>query len=123
MFTTARTGTSGKVRCVTGGVIAAQLRAKATGVALPRPVASTSKAATTFLVGGSASGVHVPEHLRVLNRLSGSPSKPKRTTVDDLADKITATNFVLAGGPLEKYTNGGKGKPHKKILRMLPCAP
>lgn len=120
--------------------------------------------------GSSSAGGNIPEHLQVLKRLSAATSpnnaqngqRPRvRTTVDDLAEKISATNFVLAGmllrlqsgrarsgaafkaaaklpthslphvplllhasgGPLEKYTNGGKGKPHKKFFRMLPYVP
>eukprot|EP00802_Teleaulax_amphioxeia_P009429 Tamp_09445.p1 GENE.Tamp_09445~~Tamp_09445.p1 ORF type:complete len:613 (-),score=108.15 Tamp_09445:336-1919(-) len=80
---------------------------------------------------GAGGGAHIPQHLQVLQRLSAASTSPNRsppgqqrprvrTTVDDLAEKISATNFVLAGGPLEKYTNGGKGKPHKKFFRMLP---
>ena len=42
------------------------------------------------------------------------------------AEVLSDARFLsscCAGGPLEKYTNGGKGKPHKKFFRMLPYAP
>ena len=35
---------------------------------------------------------------------------------------VVAGFSAYPGGPLEKYTNGGKGKPHKKFFRMLPYA-
>ena len=111
-----------------------KLRAKALGISLPAPFASPqpprARGGDGKVQGDANEGTNIPEHLQVLKRLSGSspekmaaPSGPRprvRTTVDDLAEKISATNFVLAGGPLEKYTNGGKGKPHKKFFRMLP---
>jgi hypothetical protein len=49
---------------------------------------------------GGGGGQNVPEHLKVLNRISAAspPAKLRvRSTVDDLAEKISATNFVLAG--------------------------
>ncbi|KAJ1471242.1 hypothetical protein T484DRAFT_1844919 [Baffinella frigidus] len=50
-----------------------KLRAKGMGIALPKPAAASSSA-TPAAPGGEGSMVHVPEHLRVLNRLSGSPA-------------------------------------------------
>ena len=103
------------------------------GIALPAPFASPPghrpNSQQPLERVGNGGGGNIPEHLQVLKRMSAASTSPNgahgqrprvRTTVDDLAEKISATNFVLAGGPLEKYTNGGKGKPHKKFFRMLP---
>jgi hypothetical protein len=36
------------------------------------------------------------------------------------SDKALALSFILAGGPLEKYRQGGKSKAHKKFIKILP---
>ena len=89
-----------------------QLRAKATGIALPAPFASSPPRAGQPDNGmrgqGGGGGQNVPEHLKVLNRISAAspPAKLRvRSTVDDLAEKISATNFVLAGGSLHHQVN------------------
>jgi hypothetical protein len=82
------------------------------GIALPAPFASSPPRAGQPDNGmrgqGGGGGQNVPEHLKVLNRISAAspPAKLRvRSTVDDLAEKISATNFVLAGGSLHHQVN------------------
>eukprot|EP00291_Cryptomonas_curvata_P024174 CAMPEP_0172170434 /NCGR_PEP_ID=MMETSP1050-20130122/11261_1 /TAXON_ID=233186 /ORGANISM="Cryptomonas curvata, Strain CCAP979/52" /LENGTH=227 /DNA_ID=CAMNT_0012841607 /DNA_START=101 /DNA_END=781 /DNA_ORIENTATION=+ len=94
-----------------------KLRAKAMGVSLTAPLLKGA-------VGPEARDI-VPEHLKVLQRMASPPPAARRPasqrqTIDDLASKIAATNFVLEGGPMEKYTQGGRGKVHRKFFKMLP---
>lgn len=85
------------------------------GIALPAPFASPPGHRATAPQQqpengsrGNGGGQQIPEHLQVLKRLSAASNSPNgapnggqrprvRTTVDDLAEKISATNFVLAG--------------------------
>jgi hypothetical protein len=79
------------------------------GIALPAPFASSPPRAGQPDTGGRGQGgQNVPEHLKVLNRISAAspPAKLRvRSTVDDLAEKISATNFVLAGASLHHVKN------------------
>lgn len=96
--------------------VAAQLRAKAMGIALPAPFASPPghrpSAPQQSENGPVVGGGNIPEHLQVLKRMTAASNSPNganghrprvRTTVDDLAEKISATNFVLAGAWLLKF--------------------
>jgi hypothetical protein len=73
----------------------------------PAPAPAPAPAQRDNSAGGSGAG-QIPQHLQVLQRLSAASTSPSgsqqgqqrprvRTTVDDLAEKISATNFVLAG--------------------------
>jgi hypothetical protein len=73
-------------------------------------------------IGGGGMGGSIPEHLQVLKRLSAASTSPNnvprprvRTTVDDLAEKISATNFVLAGMLLQVRQRDLQGRGHCRI--------
>ena len=90
------------------------------GIALPAPFASSPPRAGQPDNGmrgqGGGGGQNVPEHLKVLNRISAAspPAKLRvRSTVDDLAEKISATNFVLAGASLHHHGIADNRKIHE----------
>eukprot|EP00281_Chroomonas_sp_CCMP1168_P014884 CAMPEP_0206212920 /NCGR_PEP_ID=MMETSP0047_2-20121206/840_1 /ASSEMBLY_ACC=CAM_ASM_000192 /TAXON_ID=195065 /ORGANISM="Chroomonas mesostigmatica_cf, Strain CCMP1168" /LENGTH=144 /DNA_ID=CAMNT_0053635023 /DNA_START=147 /DNA_END=578 /DNA_ORIENTATION=+ len=92
-----------------------KLKAKANGVAVKvaSPIKDTSSSATYNRSSSARKEGPVPEHLQVLSRLSASSPQPSgkppgaKPAGPDIADRMSSTSFVLAGGPVEKYRQGG----------------